>query len=1433
MESLLREELESVRDSVRGGRARQSVKSLAERASAEDLVRDQYAGRYPFELIQNANDAGVDRVMSGGTVAFTLTNTALIVADQGTGFGVDQVEAICGFANSSKDPRKSIGYKGLGFKSVKEITSAPQIFAPDVQFGFDGPRAQHLVREVLGEASDLPAVPYYAFPFPITPNDAGEDRDVVVNALGEGFRTVIRLPFRSDVSREMVDQTLADTLHPQVLLFLDHLDRLVVSGTSEDFEASVERDDDGDYSEVLLDCNGALEHFLVFRTERKIPDQKLVADLGGAWEKVGAVRLFAAVPLAEDGLPQSEGSEFLHVYFPTEEDSGLAFILNADFQLDAARLRIASAPNTVGYNEWLTDELASLVAQTVVPALLGRFDNHPRVAAAVLYPEPAGAWPKRLRARLVQLLAESAFVPCVDGGARSPQDVRLLPSSVRDVAFFQTLLPDEVERLVHAAIDANVSEREVLQRDFAVEELDGEETFANLNPPEEEMVTRFYEALVAWWKEAPSWEDAWLEKARCVRLEGGGWATPRDAFLAPQRGEHHLPTGVPLPIADLPEVPDAEAMLKSAGLKTFGWRTVIIDYLVPILTNPDETDAKRADALKLLRDYHGSDRHDASVQKEVGAILLQGNNIDGSKQALVPARHLYFGGDWMADSDLTVLYGPFNYAEFLAEPLPDESDARAGEFAFFSWLGVEEKPRIYDLRSSETKDPLPDYSAPSRHLDLAWRGTPGFQNAATCRQGHPKSQLLRSSPWIDRLDAIMDRKDFAELSTLWNVIARHWGHYAEALHAEFSCAAAVHRGLARRRFQSLVGYAMATIQWVPTLENDERWLVLPDSLWHLPDDAPASLAGFLPTLAPQLLSKRAMCDALGVVDGKQPGAEDLIELLHRLNDESNEAQGRVTASATDIARWTMRKLDSVAQDIPSDEAANIPLLARLDGSPVFDACPYVASDRLAEEALQGVVPIYDGDRTARNLPNVLKLPVLDEQVSIEARIVGRDPIAESQTISSFEAVLPQLLAAAAQLAPSLQVEISQKLNGLKISCVQELSLRYQLGDEIRTANAPTSYIRGSGEHHSSAYLALDRETGAVDWYSFAAQLARHLDVEEAADCFAILLTNPRGRSKYLAARGISDADITAAQQSLSDHPVPAEIATTGDAPAVGTDVTESERGAESEPANATDEESQGGLPSIAPAEGAALQQQLGESRGEGAMAAKPDGDRAFEDVTRVPTDGPGPSIEMDRSRPSVDERTAARTSYGDGSKQISPGIEAQAVKQQKRSTGRSPAAGLSGIDEHRPQGRFFSYVLPGGGSYVDSADPGESISPDVDRAGVDRVLAYEREAGRDPREQSHNNPGFDVASHDPDGSVVRYIEIKSLVGRWAERGVAMSRRQAAENVDRGNDFWLYVVEYAMDDARATIYPIHDPMSKASSFVFDGGWSAHSELEQDT
>jgi hypothetical protein len=168
-------ELRPLRLQAGDGLHASAFKSLFERGEGQELVRQEYTGRYPFELLQNANDAARD-AGTRGRAHFLLTESALIVADNGFGSGDEQVDAICSLGRSSKGPGEAVGHKGLGFKSVGEITDHPQITSAWASFQFSSIRVRDEVSTILGPLPDGQKLPVYAFPFPVEQSDFGPDR---------------------------------------------------------------------------------------------------------------------------------------------------------------------------------------------------------------------------------------------------------------------------------------------------------------------------------------------------------------------------------------------------------------------------------------------------------------------------------------------------------------------------------------------------------------------------------------------------------------------------------------------------------------------------------------------------------------------------------------------------------------------------------------------------------------------------------------------------------------------------------------------------------------------------------------------------------------------------------------------------------------------------------------------------------------------------------------------------------------------------------------------------------------------------------------------------------------------------------------------------------------------------------------------------------
>jgi len=57
-----------------------------------------------------------------------------------------------------------------------------------------------------------------------------------------------------------------------------------------------------------------------------------------------------------------------------------------------------------------------------------------------------------------------------------------------------------------------------------------------------------------------------------------------------------------------------------------------------------------------------------------------------------------------------------------------------------------------------------------------------------------------------------------------------------------------------------------------------------------------------------------------------------------------------------------------------------------------------------------------------------------------------------------------------------------------------------------------------------------------------------------------------------------------------------------------------------------------------------------------------------------------------------------------------------------------------------------------------------------------------------------------------------------------DRSVRLSHTQFDYAREKGDAYWLYVVEYATDPAQAHALRIQNPVGHARTFTFDHGWS---------
>ncbi|MDE0566926.1 DUF3883 domain-containing protein, partial [Shewanella sp. K8] len=69
----------------------------------------------------------------------------------------------------------------------------------------------------------------------------------------------------------------------------------------------------------------------------------------------------------------------------------------------------------------------------------------------------------------------------------------------------------------------------------------------------------------------------------------------------------------------------------------------------------------------------------------------------------------------------------------------------------------------------------------------------------------------------------------------------------------------------------------------------------------------------------------------------------------------------------------------------------------------------------------------------------------------------------------------------------------------------------------------------------------------------------------------------------------------------------------------------------------------------------------------------------------------------------------------------------------------------------------------------------------------------------------------------------RWVEVKAMTGTLEDRPVGLSHTQFNYAREKGEAYWLYVVERATDPMHARVLRIQNPAAKAQTFTFDHGW----------
>ncbi len=371
-----------------------NVPKAVSQANAEELLsRRVYTdpGHFLIELLQNAEDSGAR------TWRVVFEPARIWVWHDGTPFDARDLVGVTSIGQTTKR-KQQIGFFGVGFKSVYEVTERPQVYSDVYRF----------------EIADV------SLPKALAARPAGLPAD----------GTLLVLPLRNPADpvrspRAMYEKARA--LDAVVLLTLRRLEtirlELAEGAGGPALHEVAETAAPGEARTTLRQQpDGWQRAYLVREGEHQYVRGS--RDVG----RPDRTRVMVGVRLDDSGRPRplDAGSSTVYSYLPTAEHSGLRFFVQGHFDVPVDRERIAPESD---WNRWILShvplrlsEMAAAIegwgggpdATAAAAGLLGVLPLAKELGAPVYAPIVEG---------LPEAMASRAFVPGADGRLHRPADV--------------------------------------------------------------------------------------------------------------------------------------------------------------------------------------------------------------------------------------------------------------------------------------------------------------------------------------------------------------------------------------------------------------------------------------------------------------------------------------------------------------------------------------------------------------------------------------------------------------------------------------------------------------------------------------------------------------------------------------------------------------------------------------------------------------------------------------------------------------------------------------------------------------------------------------------------------------------------------------------------------------------------------------------------
>lgn len=268
-------------------------------AKVEQYIAESYKTRSFIELIQNADDANSQKF------GIHIYDNFVIVGNDGRDFNYDDVKAICRSGSSNKVRGGStIGYRGIGFKSVVNLAERVYILSGNINFMYD----KNLTKELLNINDDVPLIR-----IPHIVNNIPHIEEINNLKAKYNYSTI----FLFENIKENIVESELFSFDKSSVLFLNSVEEinLINKGSSRKITKTIKE------NICQISENSVNQEWMIISSENK-------------YDKL-------AFKIENNNIISASAEESLiHSFTPTTEVSGGYFKMNGNFSTDPSRKNI-------------------------------------------------------------------------------------------------------------------------------------------------------------------------------------------------------------------------------------------------------------------------------------------------------------------------------------------------------------------------------------------------------------------------------------------------------------------------------------------------------------------------------------------------------------------------------------------------------------------------------------------------------------------------------------------------------------------------------------------------------------------------------------------------------------------------------------------------------------------------------------------------------------------------------------------------------------------------------------------------------------------------------------------------------------------------------------------------------------------------------------